>query len=117
MTLADAQTVLLPEALQGALTGGVDWLVPRLLATRAKSMGYPIRVYRRYGLEALRSPPRLHLGTCHSLKGAEADHVLLFTDLSRAAQIARLEGGHAADDIQRTLYVGATRAREALYVA
>ena len=116
-TRQELASIFLPDVVDGALQGGMPWLTQRLLANKAKSMAYPVRVYRRYGREALLASPRIHLGTCHSLKGAEADQVLLFTDLSRAAQLAQLEGGDTADDVQRTLYVGATRAKEHLYVA
>ncbi len=116
-TLDDLRTIFLPEALPGAMSGSTAWLAPRVLAQHAASMAYPLRVSQRHGREALTAPPRLFVGTAHSFKGAEADQVLLFPHLSRAATMARIWGGAPADDVQRTLYVGATRAKECLYFA
>jgi hypothetical protein len=52
----------------------------------------------------------------NSTKGAEMDVVVNFTALSRAQEMARCSGGEDADDIYRMLYVGATRAKETLYL-
>lgn len=59
--------------------------------------------------------PRLFIGTIHSFKGAEADHVYLFPDISAAARES-WELGHPQekDAIVRAFYVGMTRARKSL---
>lgn len=63
--------------------------------------------------EKLTKPPRIRIETIHGVKGAEADHVLLCTDLShRTAHSFRL----APDHEHRVFYVGATRALQSLHL-
>lgn len=115
-THAELTTLVLPEIVEGALRGGLDWLETRLLADRARAMAYPLRVVRQYGREALAREPNIYVGTCHSVKGGEADTVVLCTALARRFALARAAGGEEADSVERMLYVGATRARESLIV-
>lgn len=63
--------------------------------------------------EKLNTPPRIRISTIHGVKGAEADHVLLMTDMS-----ARTAQGYAAapDNEHRVFYVAATRARHSLHL-
>ena len=61
--------------------------------------------------EPLGKPGRVRVGTVHSVKGAQADHVVLLTDLSdRVARAARSN----PDAELRVQYVGVTRARRSL---
>lgn len=55
----------------------------------------------------------IKLSTIHGAKGGEADNVLLLTDLS--AKFAT-EYEKNSDDVNRLLYVGITRARQALHI-
>ena len=63
--------------------------------------------------EKFNGVPRITVSTIHGSKGGEADNVVLFTDLSPAAdstmRIAR-------DDVHRIFYVGVTRTRQNLYL-
>jgi DNA helicase-2/ATP-dependent DNA helicase PcrA len=69
-----------------------------------------IRLIRRRG-ESLKKPGRVRIGTIHSVKGAEADHVAVLTDLTEKIELAsRLD----PDAEHRVMYVGVTRARDAL---
>ena len=115
-TLPELEQMCVPSALDGALRGDLAWLKTRLLATRAKALAYPLRIVERFGRSALADEPRIYVGTCHSVKGAEADTVVLSTALSRRFQMAVAAGGAEADAVWRMLYVGATRARESLIV-
>jgi len=64
--------------------------------------------------ESLARPPRVYLGTIHSVKGGEADNVLLLPDMTQRTW----EGYERDRDAEhRTFYVGATRARKALWLA
>ena len=60
--------------------------------------------------------PRVVVGTIHSVKGGEADVVYLFPDLSRAGDAQYRVTGAPRDSVIRVFYVGATRARETLYI-
>lgn len=63
--------------------------------------------------EKLTVPPRIRIETIHGVKGAEADHVLLMTDLShRTAKSFRTN----ADNEHRVFYVGMTRALQSLHI-
>jgi superfamily I DNA/RNA helicase len=63
--------------------------------------------------EKLAQPPRVRLETVHGVKGAEADHVMLLTDMShRTAESFRA----APDGEHRVFYVGLTRARSTLHL-
>jgi len=57
--------------------------------------------------------PRITASTIHGSKGGEADNVVLFTDLSPAAdEEMRIN----PDDIHRVFYVGVTRTKQNLYI-
>ncbi len=63
--------------------------------------------------ERLQDKPRIHVGTIHSVKGGEADHVALCTDLSyRNHRGFEIE----PDSEHRVFYVGASRAKKSLHV-
>jgi|TARA_R110000744_G_scaffold32557_3_gene76198 DNA helicase-2/ATP-dependent DNA helicase PcrA len=57
--------------------------------------------------------PRITASTIHGSKGGEADNVVLFTDLSPAADN---EMRINPDDMHRVFYVGVTRTRKALFI-
>jgi superfamily I DNA/RNA helicase len=107
-----------PTAPQAAMKGDLEWFEKHLLKGRAKALAFPIQVVRRYGPERLEKPPRIILGTVHSVKGGEADIVVFFPDLSqRAAMAYTSRGADERDSVLRMAYVGVTRAKEALYIA
>ena len=57
--------------------------------------------------------PRITASTIHGSKGGEADNVVLFTDLSPAAdEQMRIN----PDDMHRVFYVGVTRTKQNLYI-
>jgi hypothetical protein len=71
-----------------------------------------IRALRQAG-EKLHGPGRVRIGTVHSVKGAEADNVVLKSDISeRVTYGARID----PDSEHRVQYVGVTRAFRALHV-
>jgi superfamily I DNA/RNA helicase len=57
------------------------------------------------------------VGTIHSVKGGEAEDVVVIPDLSRAAAMERWNGDVGRDAITRTMYVALTRASERLFLA
>ena len=71
--------------------------------------GYTETVVDKYGLEV---EPEIIIGTIHSVKGGEADDVLLFPDLSVAGNREYL--GKARDGMIRLFYVAITRAKNRL---
>lgn len=108
-----------PEAAAAVLAvmeGRIDiaratkWWVASAQTARRRPMEYAARVLTTHGVKVLRERPRLYVGTIHSFKGAEADEVWLFPDLSPAGY--RDWCGANQDAILRMFYVGLTRARE-----
>lgn len=63
--------------------------------------------------ESLARPPRIYVGTIHSVKGGEADNVALLPDMTQRTWDS-YERDRDAE--HRTFYVGATRAKQALWL-
>ena len=107
----------LVDAMDGGADHVGDWLLGNVAASRSKAAGYVTNVVKSFGADAVAEPPRIYVGTAHSFKGAEADHVFVFPDLSRVAGKGWHAGGGADyDGIVRTLYVAMTRAKKSLYL-
>jgi superfamily I DNA/RNA helicase len=79
-------------------------------------VAFPAEIAARRSARALLETPQVVVGTIHSVKGGQADVVYLFPDLSQAADAQYAHGGAARDSVIRQFYVGATRAREVLYI-
>ena len=62
--------------------------------------------------EDLHGEPRIVISTIHGAKGGEADNVVLFTDITAAAE-ASMESD--PDSMHRVFYVAVTRTRQNLY--
>ena len=97
------------------LAGLLDWYEAALVTSKKKGARYPIHLGRTRGLQALTEEPRLFVGTTHAFKGAEADAVFIFPDLSPAGY---QEYNHRTmrDNIIRLFYVALTRARESVFL-
>ena len=61
----------------------------------------------------LMKEPRIKVSTIHSVKGEEADNVVLYTDLERIIYESALKN---PDPEHRTFFVGITRAKENLFL-
>jgi len=107
------------EELQTAFAEGrpIEWIEGRVLASKRRLMEYPITITKKKGRHALRQPPRICVGTVHSVKGGQADVVYLLPDLSPSGMREWTRPGDGRDGIIRTFYVGMTRARERLIMA
>jgi superfamily I DNA/RNA helicase len=94
----------------------LNWWRARIGRDFRGRVGFPADVVARRGEPALANPPQVIVGTIHSVKGGQADVVYLFPDLSRAGATAYSQSGPLRDSVVRVFYVGATRARETLYI-
>ena len=71
----------------------------------------------RNGIEVLQKEPRVIVGTIHSVKGGEADNVIVFPDLSpKWLELMERSGWEGRDSVLRLFYVALTRARKRLIV-
>lgn len=94
----------------------LKWWRSRLTEDGRKRVEFPVEVALRGGPQALLATPQVIVGTIHSVKGGQADVVYLFPDLSRSGDAQYARGGASRDTVTRQFYVGATRAREHLYI-
>ena len=88
----------------------------RVTADVGLRVQFPSEVAAKRGPRALLQAPQVVVGTIHSVKGGQADVVYLFPDLSQAGDAQYRRGGAQRDAAIRLFYVGATRAREMLYI-
>lgn len=96
-------------------TDDVDALERALLAKYASGFEYPLSIFRRRRMrEDLISQPLVTVGTIHSVKGGEADHVIVIPDLPAPAYADWIRGNR--DSIYRLFYVAFTRARKSLTI-
>lgn len=104
------------EAFEGDYRRLLGWWRRRLTADVHKRIQFPTEITLAHGPSALLEPPKVIVGTIHSVKGGEADVVFLFPDLSDSGLTAYRRHGPPRDAVIRTFYVGMTRARERLYL-
>jgi DNA helicase-2/ATP-dependent DNA helicase PcrA len=71
---------------------------------------------RRWGVDIV-SNPKIRIGTVHSVKGQEADKVVLLTSIGRRIRDSEENDQARFDEERRIEYVGVTRARKRLVVA
>jgi superfamily I DNA/RNA helicase len=123
VTVERLQTIFEPgslASLMAAYEAGcpalLAWWRARVVAEFRNRIDFPARVLSARGSRTLVEEPKVVVGTIHSVKGGEADVVYLFPDLSRAADAQYQRFGPARDSVIRVFYVGATRAREILYI-
>lgn len=71
---------------------------------------------KRYGIEIV-SEPKVRIGTIHSVKGQEADNVIILTSQGRRIGEGELDDKARYAEERRIEYVAVTRARRKLIVA
>ena len=94
----------------------LSWWKERLTNDVRARAEFPAQIAIKRGPRALAETPKVIVGTIHSVKGGEADLVYLFPDLSEAGVAQYRRDGPPRDSVIRQFYVGATRAREKLYI-
>lgn len=105
------------QTMDAAYSGDLDWYSQHLTSAAKKSSVYPLEIARTWGPATLTATPQAIVGTCHSVKGGEADVVYLFPDLSQSGLREWGQGeGQNAGSVYRLFYVGMTRARETLVI-
>jgi superfamily I DNA/RNA helicase len=92
----------------------LDWWFGAMRLKEKAKYAYYEAIIKRFGQRALIEKPRIWIGTIHSVKGGEADNVILFPDLSPAA--SDLYQGAYPDPTVRLFYVAMTRAHKNLII-
>jgi Superfamily I DNA and RNA helicases len=106
-----------PEAMTDILTRQPNVLLRYAAAKYEKTLTYLVRLIELNGKEVLEKEPRILLGTIHSVKGGEADNVIVFPDLSPSwFELMQQDGWEGRDSVLRLFYVALTRARKRLIV-
>ena len=106
----------LMAAWEGSCCDLLEWWQARLTTEVRQRVQFPALVAAKRGPQALVGEPLVTVGTIHSVKGGQADVVYLFPDLSQAGDAQYRRDGPPRDSVIRQFYVGATRAREKLYI-
>lgn len=116
ITRADLDTLFLyleDDAVNAILACDLEWWNAHLVNDEARAKAaYPLKIVSARGaefLDAATIPPDIVIGTIHSVKGAEADVVIVIPDLS--PQGLQQWSGLQRNAIQRLFYVAVTRAR------
>lgn len=109
----DEVVLLLREQAAGAvLDKDLAWLTRVVAKPYQRPAELIASIIEHSGLEALDEEPRVVVGSIHSVKGAEAEAVVLFPDLSIAALQSQQSGDR--DSIIRQFYVAYSRASHTL---
>lgn len=107
---------LLGTATHPALRGDVDWWLDALMLKHRRAGEYAARVYKREP-RALVAEPRITTGTCHSVKGGQARHVIVCPELSKEGYFGEHGWmGDGADAVRRMMYVAMTRASSSVHL-
>lgn len=103
-------------SLHAARGDVVKWWFNRVVVRRRKAAEFPVAIATRHGLDVLMTTPKCYVGSIHSFKGAEADCVILYPDVSPAGWREWSSPGAGHNSVVRLFYVAMTRARETLVV-
>ena len=113
--VAGLRPLLHPETgmaeLQQLTEQPLAWYRRRLNGSRKKAFDFPFAVIEKKGVRGLTEKPKIMIGTIHSVKGGEADVVMVFPDLS---PIGVETYSRNPASIYRAFYVAMTRAKETL---
>lgn len=101
------------EATEAMFYGDLDWYRENMVPKAAKGSAFALSIVKRSGVRSLFSQPKVVVGTCHSVKGAERDRVYLWPDLSPSGYDDWCSAA-TRGQVVRTFYVGMTRAKQSL---
>ena len=76
---------------------------------------YFVRLLKRYGQKMLDDEPQIIIDTIHSVKGGEANNVLLYSKANWPSNFYNKNIDERSDE-RRVIYTGATRARDTLHI-
>jgi len=113
----DLQPFFLKESdLQRAIEGDLKFLLDNAKGSHETRLQYLTSIVDNFGLPSLFDRPQIIVGTIHSVKGGEADTVVVCPDLSPQGYDA-YKSLDRRDSVYRQFYVAMTRAFETLVIA
>lgn len=101
------------DVLEAMFFGRLDWYRDHMVPKAAKGSEFAMKVTERTGVRSLFDTPKVITGTCHSVKGGEADRVYLWPDLSPSGYDDWCSSDTRGQNV-RMFYVGMTRAKQSL---
>ncbi len=97
-----------------ALKLNLEWYLNSVGYRERGKLKFPIAVAQKQGPQALFKKPGACLGTFHSVKGSEADTVILFPDVSTKMYQEKHKDINTDPETIRQFYVGVTRTKDRL---
>ena len=82
---------------------------------KPEQVTYFIRLLKRYGQKQLNADPQIIIDTIHSVKGGEADNVLIYSKTNWPSAFVN-KNTHEQSDEKRVYYTGVTRAKNTLHI-
>ena len=76
---------------------------------------YFLRLLKRYGQKELDNPPKIIIDTIHSVKGGEADHVVLYAKANYPSNF-KTKSREEKTNEKKVWYTAATRARKTIHL-
>lgn len=108
------QCIKTTDILEKLLNCDLTFFIENIISSKKDSYLFPASIIERKGLQALDNPPRVIIGTIHSVKGGEADNVLISPDISYSAYYSDSQGGFV--NSYRLFYVALTRAKKRVFL-
>ena len=111
----DLSETVMPRSIEAMIEspdldqlGSLEWFLTHLRKSQQKRFEFPLAIVQRFGALELKKTPRLIIGTIHSVKGGEADTVIVSPGISSATWREFVED---SDSTWRMFYVAVTRAK------
>ena len=82
---------------------------------KPEQVTYFIRLLKRYGQKQLNAEPQIVIDTIHSVKGGEADNVLIYSKTNWPSAFKNKNVEEQSDE-KRVYYTGVTRAKNTLHI-
>ena len=82
---------------------------------KPEQMTYFIRLLKRYGQKQINQEPQIIIDTIHSVKGGEADNVLIYSKANWPSSFNSKTVNEQSDE-KRVYYTGVTRAKNTLHI-
>jgi len=103
------------DAFDRSVERDIEWFLSQITPSKQSSFAFPSKIYSEFGTDGPEIAQLITVGTVHSVKGGEADVVIVFPDISlRGAQHYATRSGEQYEQILRQFYVAVTRTRDVL---